>query len=234
MKLGHWAIRFTLTVLIFASFCSAAYADLYWESEIVTAGVPRQQDTTRLQKNYFISTASRTEPGEGKIVILDYAAKMLYALDPQTRTYTQKSLDELGMPPNMSKADQEMMLKKMSEMQEFKVSPTSETRTIAGYKCRKYDVTMPMGQGEYWVTKDTPGFQEFRAISAKFGESTSKNPMLRQMNIGAMVEKLDGFPVQTVTKMMGGTITTTLKKIEQKKLDPGLFKVPAGYALKEQ
>lgn len=234
MKLGKWAIRFTLVILVSAVFASAACADLYWENETVVAGVPRQPDSTQIQKNFYSATASRTEPGDGKIVILDYDSKVMYSLNSQTKTYTKVSMDEMGMPPNVSGADKEQMLKRMSEVQELKVAPTEETKSVAGYKCRKYDVSMPMAQSEYWVSKDIPGFNEFKSITTKFGESVSKNPMLRQLNMAAMLEKLDGFPVQTVTKMMGGTITTTLKKIEEKKLDPELFKVPKDYTLKEK
>jgi hypothetical protein len=32
-----------------------------------------------------------------------------------------------------------------------------------------------------------------------------------------------------VTNLMGGTITSTLKKVDVKKLDKDLFKVPGGY-----
>jgi Domain of unknown function (DUF4412) len=35
--------------------------------------------------------------------------------------------------------------------------------------------------------------------------------------------------VQMVTSLMGGTITSTLRKVDAKKLDKNLFKVPAGY-----
>jgi hypothetical protein len=48
-----------------------------------------------------------------------------------------------------------------------------------------------------------------------------------------MVEKLDGFPVYTVNHVMGGTVASTLKKIEQKSLDPALFTVPKDYTVKK-
>jgi hypothetical protein len=63
-------------------------------------------------------------------------------------------------------------------------------------------------------------------------KSFENNPMLKQMNIAAMMDKLDGFPVQTVTQVMGGTITNTLVKVEKKSLSSDLFQVPAGYAAK--
>jgi hypothetical protein len=43
----------------------------------------------------------------------------------------------------------------------------------------------------------------------------------------------EGFPVRTVSNVMGMKSTTTLKKIEKKSLSKDLFKVPDGYTLQE-
>jgi len=53
------------------------------------------------------------------------------------------------------------------------------------------------------------------------GAIAERNPMLRQIDFTGIVEKLGGFPVYTVNHVMGGTLESTLKKIEQKSLDPG-------------
>ena len=55
--------------------------------------------------------------------------------------------------------------------------------------------------------------------------------MLRQINIKGIVEKLDGFPVYTVNHVMGGKMESTLKRVEQKTLDPSLFVIPDDYTL---
>jgi hypothetical protein len=117
-------------------------------------------------------------------------------------------------------------------MNGFQIIPTDETKTIAGYKCRKYNANFGLVQGEYWASKDVKGYQELREAGVKFGTLLEKNPMLRQMNVAGLVEKLDGFPVQVTNHVMGGTIVSTLKKVEQKPLDPELFKVPKDYVLK--
>ncbi len=46
-----------------------------------------------------------------------------------------------------------------------------------------------------------------------------------------MAGKWDGFPVQTVMKVMGITTTTTLKTIEEKALSKDLFEIPKGYKM---
>jgi hypothetical protein len=47
--------------------------------------------------------------------------------------------------------------------------------------------------------------------------------------MAAMMKDLDGFPMETSVNVMGGQITTTVTKVEQKKLGAELFKVPQGY-----
>jgi len=53
--------------------------------------------------------------------------------------------------------------------------------------------------------------------------------VLRQMNMAALMDQLDGFPVRTEMDFMGMTTETTLRQIEEKPLKPALFEVPAGY-----
>ena len=47
------------------------------------------------------------------------------------------------------------------------------------------------------------------------------------------IQAKEGFPVNTVNKVMGMTTTSTLKKIEKRSLSKDLFKVPGGYKLRE-
>jgi hypothetical protein len=235
MRVVKRGLCFALLVMSLSFFAVAARADLYWENEVVSSGMPNQAAGTKLQKNYFISTASRIETGDGKVVILDYNSLMMYNLNPQNKTYTQVNMSEMGMPPKMAGPEKEQMGKAMAGMMSgFQITPTDETKTIAGYKCRKYNANFGMVQGEYWASKDVTGYQELRTVSTKLGALLEKNPMLRQMNVAGLVEKLDGFPVQVTNHVMGGTIVSTLKKVEQKPLDPELFKVPSDYTLRQQ
>ena len=43
----------------------------------------------------------------------------------------------------------------------------------------------------------------------------------------------EGFPVETVTNIMGMKTKTVLEKIEEKSLSKELFEIPAGYKLVE-
>ena len=235
MRKAKLGVCLSLMALIALFSAAAVHADLYWENETTTVGVPQQTDGMKIQKNFFTATSARIEPGDGQIMIMDYDSMMLYNVNVVERNYTQINLREpMGLSPNLPAKDKERMGKMMGEMMQVKITPTDESKTIAGYKCRKYLVDVPMVQGVYWVSKEVKGYEELRAMGKKLAALAETNPMLKQMNIAAMVEQLDGFPVQTTNKVMGGTITSTLKRVELRRLDPELFKIPKGFTAKSQ
>jgi hypothetical protein len=233
MKMKKWALCVGIMAL-FAGLCGpSANADLYWETENVFTNVPNQPDGATIQKYYFTSNASRVQLSDTKVIIVDYNAMQLYSLDTKTKTFTEQNLSELPGLSGVAAADQKKMAEMMGAVFGTQVTPTDELKTISGYKCRKYNVRIAMINGEYWVSKDVRGYRELKALGARVGAIAERNPMLRQIDIPGMVEKLGGFPVYTVTHVMGGTLASTLKKIEQKSLDPALFIVPKDYAMKK-
>jgi hypothetical protein len=117
-------------------------------------------------------------------------------------------------------------------MNSIQVTSTDETKEIAGYTCTKYTLAMMGMTHDYWLSKEVEEYEELKAISTKMMMIFEKNPMLKQANIMGMMDQLDGFPIQMIINVMGGgTITTTLKKIEKMSLDKNLFNVPEGYTL---
>ncbi len=233
MKNRKWMLCLPLALMLFLTFTPMAHADLYWETEVVSGGMPEGlpknlpkqvldqmmeqfKAKTETTKNYLTSYASRTETG-GMIIIMEFDTMTMYQLDPRAKTYTK-----INIMSEMGQMAEEMM-------KDMKVTPTNETKEIAGYKCKKYNVTVMDMKSERWLSKDVKGYKEFKAINEKIYK---KHPKLRQMNMGGMSGK-EGFPVQTVSNMMGMKTTTTLKKIDKKSLSKNLFKVPGGYKLKE-
>ena len=219
-------------LLFFA--CGSCWADLYVESEQVNRGVPGQAEGSAMLKQYLSADATMTDLGD-RIIIMDLKEKMFYEMDKATKTYKKNSIEKMGLSAITGEDTEEVennpmvqaMLKTLS--QSFKITPTSETKTVAGYPCRKYLVSVMMANSEYWVTNKFKGYDELKTIGQKTGKLLANNPTMKQMNVAGMIQELDGLPVQTITEIMGGTVTTTVKKIEQKKLDASLFKVPSGY-----
>jgi hypothetical protein len=233
MKIKKWGLCLGI-VALFTGLCTpSANADLYCETENVSTNIPNQPDGTSILKYYFTHNASRVQLGDTKVIIVDYNAMRLYSLDTKAKTFTEMNLSELPGLPGVAAADNKKMAEMMGAVMGTQITPTDELKTIAGYKCRKYNVRIAIVNGEYWVSKDVRGYRELRDMGAKVGSIAERNPMLRQIDIAGMVEKLGGFPVYTVHHVMGGTVASTLKKIEQKSLDPALFIVPKDYAMKK-
>jgi hypothetical protein len=222
-----------LMMLVFLMAAPMASGDVYWESEQVSKGVPGQPDGTKTVKTYYTANAIRTEAGDFT-TIMDLDAMMMYQLNATAKTYTQVKMDQIAMPgmdEKQAQAIQEMM-KKM--MEDIKITPTTETKKIAGYNCTKYNMTMMGATNDYWLSKEVKEYEELKAISAKMIEIFARNPILKQMNIMGMMDKLDGFPVQMIINVMGGgSITTTLKHIEKTTVDKNLFKTPEEYKLQQ-
>jgi hypothetical protein len=233
MEHRKWKWCFALGLLAFLTVTSPVYADLLWHTEILSNGVPGQPDGTQIGKNYCSEDACRIESG-GTITIMDFQKGNMYILNPEEKTYTEMIPQD--MPQDMDKEEQEFM-KKMAQgmMEDAKITPTNEKKRISGYKCTKYIMSMMGVDNEYWLSKDVEGYKEFKKISENMANGFEKNPMLKGMNAMGMMREMDGFPVKTVNRMpFGGSITTTLKRIEKKALSTNLFKIPKGYTLKKE
>jgi hypothetical protein len=230
-KAGQIVRLLLLSVVLAVMSSSVVLADVYWESEQETKGMPGRPDETRIIKTYLSENAFRTER-EGQITIMNFDTRIMYHLNPQAKTYQQINMAEIGKPPEMKGEKGQMQQQMMKNMMgNIQVTPTEETRKIAGYDCKKYQVSGMMMNSDYWLSKDVKGYDEVKEIGKRISVIFDENPMIKQMNIPGMIGQLDGFPVQMVMNIMQGTSTTTLKKIEKKSLEKSLFSIPEGYTL---
>jgi len=162
MKNRKWMLCLPLALMLFLTFTPMAYADLYWESVVVSGGMPEGlpknlpkqvldqmmeqfKAKTETTKNYLTSYASRSETG-GMIIILEFDTMTMYQLNPRAKTYTK-----INIMSDMGQMAEEMM-------KDMKVTPTNETKEIAGYKCKKYNVTVMDMKSEHWLSKDVKGY----------------------------------------------------------------------------
>jgi hypothetical protein len=177
------------------------------------------QPKTEAMKYYLTSDASRTDLNNDMIMITELDTMTMHLLNVNDKTYTKT--DMLS----------EMAHETPKEMMEIRVTPTNEIKEIAGYKCKKYNMTTMGEKSEYWLSKDVAGYKEFKAMTAKFEKKLQKNPKLWKTSVMGMASQLDGFPVKMVMNVMGMTTTSTLERIEAKSLPKALFKVPKEYTL---
>lgn len=236
MRTPHLALVPALAAAVFLFSSVPLKADVYWESEQVVENVPGQENSTRIIKNYVGKDGSRTDMGD-TVTIVRYDELVMYQLNPADKTYTRVDMKSLGMPPEGGEMDAEKTAQAQALVKEMfgkmKLVPSDETRTIAGYKCRRYDMNFMMVSTEYWTSDEVKGFEEITASGKKMQEAFASNPILKNTDMLGLMESMKGFPVQIVNRMMGGTSTTTLKKIEKKPLPKSLFVIPEGYKLVE-
>ena len=239
-------------------FSPVAYGDLYWESVMVRSGQPKgfpqgfpkgmPEDLAKklpqgMPKN-LPKDLPKPPPGTGmgnagngpetmKHYLTDYGSRIdtkdditivlfddmtVYQLDPSTKTYVKINMKE--MEKNMGA---------MAKMQEdAKVTATGETKTINGFKCKKFIMTFMGVENVQWLSKDVPGYGEYKKISGKIMKDS---PQFTRMGLSTDLSG-KGFPVKMESNVMGMTTTTTLKKVERKSLSKDLFKIPEGYVQK--
>ena len=178
----------------------------------------------RMKKPYIATLDQVKISREDEYGIIEYT-------EPNVSSVRLKIGPEVPEMSDEEAAQAQEFMKKM--MASVEVTATDETKKISDYNCKKYIVSFMMMKSEYWVSKDVKAYKEFRVLSEKMAKMFENNPMLKQMNIMGIMENIDGFPVQTVVEMMGGSITSTLIKAEKKDVSKDVFEVPKDYTLTE-
>jgi|APSaa5957512622_1039677.scaffolds.fasta_scaffold49952_1 hypothetical protein len=213
--------------VVFLSFSTFVYADLYWESVQKIKNVPGFNNTEKNVKNYLTSSIYRTD-FDNFIIIMDFNLKNIYQIDVVDKKYNVKSMESIGNVPSTRAMGTEE--KNSWIMENIEITPTKKISKISGYSCMKFNVTHRKSYDvQYWVSDKVTGFEELMGISYELSSVLEENPMLKHMTPIGLVNEMQGFPVRIVTEMSGGTVIVTLDKIEQKELDEDIFKVPDGY-----
>ena len=143
--------------------------------------------------------------GESTIVLYRGDENKTYSLDTKNKTYYEF--------PNDDSEDTNLKIK---------VSKTSETATINGYKCTKYIISTEEGATSgitqwLWATTDIKDIDP-----ASFRGAGNKN-------MNWFFKDIQGFPVKTEMNTPQGKITMELSEIKRTKLPDSDFQIPAGY-----
>ena len=161
--------------------------------------------TTDTQRCYLTPYGFRADQKDN-ILIIKYDTMTMYQLNPIEKSYTKANI-LTEMEGGMGQMAKEMAA-------ESRMTPTDETKKIAGYNCRKYIVTMMGAENEHWLSKEVEDYEEYKAIGDRM---LKKHPELGQMGMPGFTGK-EGFPVKTVNNMMGMAVTITLQKFEKRSL----------------
>ncbi|GBC62936.1 DUF4412 domain-containing protein [Desulfonema ishimotonii] len=214
MKRRKWPMALSLICALFFTALPTAQADIYWESVQLVQGKgwPTKK---KMIRNYLTPDCTRMDIGEN-VLIADFRHMTGYVLNTDDKMFLEMQMKNVGKIPEGLK-------------EEIRVVPTRETRNIAGYNCRKYKVSFMQRDYDQWLSRDVDGYRELKAINDRLSTQIRQNPLF-QMGIVGKMDKLDGFPVQTVMRFSDGRVKTiTLRRVSKKHLDPSVFNVPPGY-----
>jgi hypothetical protein len=221
-------------LLLVLSVAGPVAADLYFESEQVGRGVPGRPDGAAILKQYFTADIAMLDLGD-RITIMNFKEGVFFELLKAAKTYTtgplqHMRLQSLGIDTYGLEQNTLAQTVMQAVAQRAIVTPLGEEKTIGGYRCTNHRVQILMSDAIYWTTREIEGYEALKALAERSAAAFAENQLLQRMNILGLIKELNGYPVMTVTRLMGGTITNTLTRVERKPLDPELFKVPAGYS----
>jgi protein-tyrosine-phosphatase len=235
-----------LSMMVVFTLANAAFADIYMKQKVHTDAI--QMMGMAQPANDVIAKIWITEKGfrsddpanstimlgkEQKIIMIDHAAKT-YTEQPMNMNDMMAAMGE-GETPEDQAAMQQMMqnLMKMDAV----VQETKDQKTINGWKCRKYIMTVNSAMGpitnEVWATEDLKVDRKVyeqlatRMLASMPGLQNSVEGMKKE------IAKIKGVQVMTKSTftMMGQTHNTTTEMLEFKEgpAPAGIFDIPAGY-----
>ncbi|MFB0564630.1 MAG: DUF4412 domain-containing protein [Candidatus Aminicenantaceae bacterium] len=175
----------------------------------------------------------REDNGEESSFIVRLDLKKIYFINHQEKTYA-----EMSFPVDLEKILAPEAIQRLQMMEiTSKITPTSETRKIKNWNCKKYlielgismmGMTMPMTQ-EIWASKDLGIDLD---LYKKFNkEVLAINPWTK--GLADEIQKIEGYPVLSSfsMKMMGAEIKfqEEVVSVEKKDAPAGNYDIPEGY-----
>lgn len=195
--------------------------------------------------HYFTKDRIRMNSGRNDTV-LDFASGKIVTIDNQKKEYSEMTIDEMDaamksaaaqmeqamaqVPPQM----REQMAKMMGGAAAEVTVTKGATKTVAGYPCQVYSVTMgqTVSQESCNTTALVPPFDpaNFRKLSR------ISIPMIQGADkLIAKMSEIQGIALiqNTTVSMMGRKNTTSMEATEVKKgaIAADVFATPAGYKL---
>lgn len=187
--------------LAFAAFAVNANAQKVYTQGVATYSMSTPRGAVE-SKNYFTndSTAVYTNQGMFTTTVLTTNKGTYVAILVEVPAMSMKNAAVL----TPDEVDQ-----MLSSLPKFEFTPTTETKVINGFNCKK--VTSKDAKGntyENWVTND------IKMPASAMGKS---------------FEGLGGVPVKFTTFQMGAKVELELKSIADTKAPAGMFVIPAGF-----
>ncbi len=217
--------QFFVVVAIFgmATFC---FADTTIIQKVESGPMMGQPGTKAIQTMKIKGNKARIDHDNlAQYQIMDLEAKKVYTVDNAKKQAMVMNLDMM----NAAGA----MFKQMNKDGKLSVQNTGNSRTVNGFKCTDYVISMSGAMAltsKQCLTKDVDAsdFEAFRPyaegmVKMFLGDNTTQLP--------------EGMAVVTDTQMtmMGQKIDskTELQSVKKEPIDGSIFEIPAGYKVQE-
>jgi hypothetical protein len=233
-------IKLKSALIITSFFAFALHADMFIKQKQHTDGYTIAGNTVEETSdvvNVWIGEKGLRSDGQGQSILVRSDTKNVYIIDHTQKEYTivpfsqfdaiSDAISTSGLPDFVTN-----MIKLTAT-----VTPTTETKKIGNYNCKKYIQTIKnaamSSETELWVTKDIKVNVE---IYKKYLTSMlAATPAMIQLlgDISKEIAKIDGVYVlsNTVTTSMGNEIKSSAEVLEVKEgsAPAGTFELPAKY-----
>jgi Domain of unknown function (DUF4412) len=235
----------TLSALLFAAGTAAAADDLTIVSKHTLNGKPGGTSTSYLATDHV----RMAQDGDHEIII-DLKTGVMTMLDGTKKTYyttTKQDMEQFAAKMQEKMNDPEMkkgmeMMGKMSEGMggSIEVKKTGETRTVAGFRCDEWVITMnAFTTMKECVTSELQypprAFEAYKEYSESMKKMMSGfGPMAQSgAELAEKMKAMKGYPVVTSMKMdvMGQKTTSETEVTEVRKgsISASAWEIPAGY-----
>lgn len=238
----------TFTILLILAIQGTA-SNIYMVNKTHTDGMvvmgQQQPAEDEIQKVWLTDDKIKEET-ESETILIFLKEKRMLIFNHEEKTYTEIPLGSSDMMDKALEGKSEEERQKMEGFMqmaqgmmkfEVKVTPTSETKKIKDWNCKKYNEEINMGMGvinsEVWATEDLE--MDYELMRKYMTSMMATIPGFSNSFDKAMEEfkKIKGVPVLTKStmNMMGMKTNSTDELVEFKNqtFPKGTFDIPKGY-----
>ncbi len=220
-------MRHFLVILAIVGVTNLCSADTTILQKVETSAMMGQPGVNTIQTMKIKGNKARIEhQNVAQYQILDLGTKKVYRVDPDKKQVLVMSLDMM----NMAGA----MLKQMNQNAQLNVQNTGNKRTVNGFKCTDYIVSVTGGMelnSKQCITTDVDSsdFEAFRPYAEGMVKSFVGDQSAAKLPPGMSVI------TETNMSMMGQKIVskTELQSVTKEEIPPSVFEVPPDFQVKE-
>ncbi len=228
-----------------AAAAAAEAAPLFPQDTIVVQKISSNRKALEGERQYLLSGNTMKvrdiTATDSKEVIIDFAAKKVVELDPKAKTFREVAFEDLEKRfqqgwdgfHKLPTDEQNKLRAQAAALPPTRVDRTDEFATIAGFKARKYEVTIIDQKQELWASP------EFNFPNEYYEYEIMKSPMVGPRGEAVRqklreLQAVEGFALKKVVQLGRPedkyTVTTDTTEVRRKIQIPAVeFQIPKGF-----